>query len=81
MLKVYSMERCPYCDAAKALLKQRGIPFEEEVLSPSDDASWDALISKSGMKTVPQIFAGEKLIGGYQDLVKLDRSAGLEGLK
>lgn len=79
-LKVYTMEVCPYCIRAKELLKQRGIAFEEILVADDDDAAWDALYKKSGMKTVPQIFYGEKLIGGYTDLAALDQKDGLTSI-
>ena len=75
---VYTMANCPYCTAAKNLLKQRGIPFEEVFVPWDDDAQWVALYKKSGMKTMPQIFFGEKLVGGYSDLLDLDRNGGLK---
>lgn len=78
---VYTMKYCPYCDSAKALLKQRGVPFEEIVLDTSDDTAWDELYKRSGMRTMPQIFAGERLIGGYSELAELDAEEGLDDLK
>ena len=77
---VYSMLNCPYCVKAKALLTQRGVPFEVVMIDDWSDEKWDALMKKSGMKTVPQIFAGEKLIGGYDHLAKLDGEDQLKGL-
>jgi len=78
---VYTMEFCPYCVRAKALLKERGIPFQEVMVDDEDDAQWDELFKKSGLKTMPQIFNGEKVIGGYNDLAALDRKDGLQSLK
>ena len=78
---VYTMDRCPYCERAKALLKQRGIPYEEVRVPLDDDAQWDALEKKTGMKTMPQILHGEKLIGGFNDLDAIDRKDQLASLK
>lgn len=78
---VYTMQQCPYCEAAKSLLKSRGIAFEVVVLSQGDDAAWEALYRRSRMKTVPQIFAGDQLIGGFVELAKLDKKDGLNSLK
>lgn len=80
-ITVYTMNYCPYCDAAKRLLNQRGISFIEIKLSEDDDQAWDELSSRSGMKTVPQIFANEKLIGGYRELSALDQQDQLASLK
>lgn len=80
-ITVYTMERCPYCERAKQLLKQRQIAFKEEKLDMDDDAAWDALEKRSGLKTMPQIFAGERLIGGCSDLEALDKKDQLVSLK
>jgi glutaredoxin 3 len=80
-LKVYTADYCPYCMRAKALLKERGIEFTEEKLSYDDDQAWDALTKRSGLKTVPQIFHGDKLIGGYTELRALDAQDQLASLK
>ncbi len=81
LVKVYTMQQCPYCEAAKKLLKSRGIEFEEIRLSESDEAAWDALYELSHMKTVPQIFFGERLIGGFTELADLDKKGSLVSLK
>lgn len=80
-VKVYTMDYCPYCERAKSLLKQRGISFEEILVPMDDDAKWDELEKKSGLKTMPQIWNGETLIGGYSDLDKLDQKDKLQSLK
>jgi len=74
-IKVYSTAYCPFCDAAKAHLKRRSIPFEE--IDVSDDDAKQALKQRTGWRTVPQIFIGEELIGGYQELMALDASGEL----
>jgi glutaredoxin 3 len=78
---VYTMEYCPFCLRAKDLLKRRGIDFKEVMVPMDDDAQWEALEKKSGMKTMPQIFHGEQLIGGFQDLSALDQKDQLASLK
>jgi glutaredoxin 3 len=78
---VYTMDYCPYCERAKALLKQRGVDFEEIRVSMDDDAQWDALEKKTGMKTMPQILQGERLIGGFNDLAAIDQKDQLASLK
>lgn len=78
---VYTMKQCPYCVKAKALLTQRGVQFQEVSIDPMSDQEWDDLCAKSKMKTVPQIFHGEKLIGGYTQLADLDAQDQLKNLK
>jgi glutaredoxin 3 len=74
---VYSKDYCPYCDRAKALLKSKGVPFEAIELQ-DDPRAFAALREKTGLMTVPQIFIGEKLVGGYTDLADLDRDGELD---
>jgi glutaredoxin 3 len=81
MIKVYTMDHCPFCEAAKQLLKKRGIEFSELRLSQNDNTQWEALYRQSGMKTVPQIFVGDRLIGGFQELTELDKTDKLLSLK
>lgn len=72
-ITVYTMEFCPFCTRAKDLLKRRGIPFKEILVPMDDEAQWDELEKKTGMKTMPQIFNGEDLVGGYNELAALDK--------
>lgn len=78
---VYTMDHCPYCERAKSLLKQRGVAYDEIRVPMDDDAQWDALEKKTGMKTMPQILHGEKLIGGFNDLNAIDQKDQLASLK
>lgn len=66
---VWSKDMCPYCERAKALLKQKGIQYEERKIG----GGWtkeQLLESVPTARTVPQIFLDGKLIGGHDDLVK-----------
>jgi glutaredoxin len=64
---VWSKYNCPYCDQAKALLKQRGIPFEEKKIGDGYTKE-DLLEAVPTARTVPQIFLDEELIGGFNEL-------------
>jgi glutaredoxin 3 len=75
------MNYCPYCLQAKKLLTQRGISFREVLVGEDDDAMWDELFKKSGLRTMPQIFSGDQLIGGYRELSQLDQENKLESLR
>lgn len=75
-VRVYSTMICPYCIRAKALLKSRGIPFEEIDVT-GDPAARAWLVETTGRRTVPQIFIGEEPIGGFDDLRALDVSGEL----
>jgi glutaredoxin len=66
---VYSKYHCPYCDQAKALLKQKGIEFEERKIGDGYTKE-DLLEAVPNARTVPQIFLDEQLIGGFTELKK-----------
>lgn len=80
-VSIYTTTWCGYCSAAKALLKSRGVPFEEIVIEDSDDLTWSKLLEKSGMRTVPQIFVDGKILGGHRELSALDLRDQLASLK
>ena len=64
---VWSKYHCPYCDQAKALLKMKGIEFEERNVS-KDWTREQLLEAVPNARTVPQIFLGEELVGGFNEL-------------
>jgi glutaredoxin 3 len=76
-VKMYTTAVCPYCQRAKALLKQRGVEQIEEVRIDTDPAQRDEMIRLTGRRTVPQIFVGDTHVGGCDDLVALDQRGGL----
>jgi glutaredoxin 3 len=76
-VKMYSTQVCPYCQQAKALLKQRGVESIEDIRIDTDPAQRDAMMALTGRRTVPQIFIGATHVGGCDDLVALDKRGGL----
>jgi glutaredoxin 3 len=66
---VWSKYNCPYCDQAKALLKQKGIPFEEKKIGDGYTKE-ELLEAVPTARTVPQIFINEQLICGFTELKK-----------
>ncbi len=66
---VWSKYQCPYCDQAKALLTQKGIQFEERKIGDGWTKE-DLLEAVPTARSVPQIFLGEELIGGFTELKK-----------
>ena len=85
-IEIYSKDWCPYCKKAKALFKSKGLEFTEVNIT-SDLDEQERMISRSGRRTVPQIFIDDVAIGGYDDLAilndrgELDRLLGVEGVK
>jgi glutaredoxin 3 len=78
-ITVYTTNWCGYCDRAKALLKARGLDYEEVNLD--DDPTFRLkLLELSGRMTVPQIFIDGEAIGGFSELRELDRSGKLKTL-
>ena len=71
-VKILTSPSCGYCYAAKNLLQQQDIPYEEVDLLKDGEQAQQLLI-KSGQHTVPQIFINEKPIGGFTELTKLMR--------
>jgi glutaredoxin 3 len=79
-IEVYSTAVCPYCVAAKNLLKAKGLSWEE-VRVDTDPGQRDTMLARSGgRRTVPQIFVNDQHIGGFDDLVAADRSGKLAQL-
>jgi len=76
---IYTRQMCGYCSAAKALLDRKGVSYTEH------DASFDPklrqeMMSRSGRPTFPQIFIGEKHVGGCDDLHALDSAGKLDAM-
>ena len=78
-VEIYTTPTCPYCHAAKALLSEKGVSYEEiTVIDPDLRAAMTA--RANGRRTVPQIFVGETHLGGYDDMAALDRQGKLDPL-
>jgi len=76
-VRMYSTEWCPYCQRAKALLRQRGVQSLEDIRLDIDPSRRAAMIQETGRYTVPQIFIGDTHVGGCDDLMALDRRGAL----
>lgn len=77
---MYSTAVCPYCQRAEALLKARGVGEIEKILIDVDSARRDEMTTRTGRRTVPQIFIGDTHVGGFDDLSALDRAGKLAPL-
>jgi glutaredoxin 3 len=76
---LYTSDACAFCQEAKNLLKLKNVtPIEIQV--GRDAGLMQEMIARTGRRTVPQIFIGGTHIGGYDDLLALDRQALLDGL-
>jgi len=79
-ITVYSTGWCPYCERARALLERKGLPFRE-IKVDEDPAEREAMLARSGgRRTVPQIFIGERHVGGFDELYALEKAGKLDEL-
>jgi glutaredoxin 3 len=77
---MYSTGVCPFCQRAEALLKARGVADIDKIRVDLDPVRRDEMVSRTGRRTVPQIFIGETHVGGFDDLAALDRDGKLAPL-
>ncbi len=76
---VYSDEICTLCHSVENLLNAREIPYEKVMVHEGTDA-YEELVARTGMKSLPQVFIGSLLLGGYQETLGADQAGMLEDL-
>jgi glutaredoxin 3 len=76
---IYTTQWCPYCTMAKALLKRKGVAYNE-IDASAGDIRQDMIKRANGRMTVPQIFIGKTHVGGSDDLHALERAGKLDTL-
>jgi glutaredoxin 3 len=77
---MYTTAVCPFCVMAERLLRAKGVSEIEKIRIDLDPSARDEMMSKTGRRTVPQIYIGDQHVGGYDDLAALDRQGGLAPL-
>lgn len=77
---MYSTAVCPYCTMAERLLKSKGVNEIEKIRVDLDPEVREAMMQKTGRRTVPQIYIGDTHVGGFDDLSALDRAGKLDDL-
>ncbi len=77
---MYSTQVCPYCVMAEKFLQKKGVANLEKILIDRDPVQREIMMTRTGRRTVPQIYIGETHVGGYDDLVALDRVGQLDPL-
>ncbi len=75
---MYATAWCPYCSQARALLERKGVAWVE--FDTDDSPRRAEMIERSGRRTVPQIFIGDRHVGGCDDLYALDAAGDLDRL-
>jgi len=76
---LYTTGYCPYCVNAKALLRRKGVAFEEIDVGASPQRLAE-MLQRSNRRSVPQIFIGERHVGGFDDLATLEHQGRLDEL-
>ncbi len=79
-ITMYATAVCPYCTQAERLLRAKGVADIVKLRVDLDPALRQAMVERTGRRTVPQIYIGETHVGGYDDLVALDRQGRLDDL-
>ena len=74
---MYTTGFCPYCKMAESLLRAKGVQDIEKIRIDLEPQQRIEMMGKTGRRTVPQIYIGEKHVGGYDDMAQLDRAGEL----
>jgi len=76
---IYGNDTCSYCGAARMLLTKKGVRFED-ILVNRDSEKLTEMRARSGRTSVPQVFVGEAHVGGFEELIELDKNGELDKL-
>lgn len=79
-IRMYCTAYCPYCVRAEMLLKARGVTDIEKIYIDRLPDGFERLLELTGRRTVPQIYIGNRHVGGFDDLSALDSAGGLKSL-
>lgn len=79
-VRVYTRPGCPYSAGAKRLLDEKGIPYEEVDVGREPERRDEMTRASGGRRTFPQVFFGDRHVGGYDELQEVDRTRGLRAL-
>ncbi len=77
-VELYTTTSCPFCVRAKALLRTKGVEFDEIDVTDDDDLREKMTELAGGRRTVPEIFINGQLVGGYEELRALDKAGQLD---
>ena len=78
-IRLYGTGSCSWCTAARRLLQRKGLDFDDIAVDLDDEMRREIAV-RSGRRTVPQIFIDDRPVGGFDELVELDRSGELDRL-
>ncbi len=75
---IYTTAWCPYCDRVKHLLDTKGVSYNEVDVDEPTKRQW--LTTMTGQQTVPQVYVGDRHVGGWDDISSLERAGELDEL-
>jgi glutaredoxin 3 len=79
-VEIYTTSYCPFCTRAKALLRSKGVTFEEIDVGGDPELREKMIELAGGRRTVPEIFINGQIIGGYDELRALEYKGGLDAM-
>lgn len=79
-VRMYCTAVCPYCNMAEKLLNRKGVSEIEKIRIDIDTSKRDEMMTKTGRRTVPQIYIDDFHVGGFDDLSALDQDGKLDPL-
>lgn len=79
-VSMYCTAVCPYCQMAERLLRAKGVASIEKIRVDLDPARRGEMMRRTGRRTVPQIYIGDRHVGGFDDLAALDHAGRLDEL-
>lgn len=79
-ITMYTTAVCPYCMRAEQLLRSKGVGDINFIRVDLEPALREQMMTRTGRRTVPQIYIGDTHVGGFDDLAALDRAGGLDPL-
>ena len=77
---MYSTAACPFCMRAERLLNSKGVTEIEKIRVDLDPRQREEMINKTGRRTVPQIYIGDRHVGGFEELAALEHAGKLDSL-
>ena len=79
-ITMYTTAVCPYCQRAEQLLRSKGVTEINFIRVDVEPQLREEMMTRTGRRTVPQIYIGATHVGGFDDLAALDRAGGLDPL-
>jgi glutaredoxin 3 len=79
-IRMYSTAVCPFCVRAERLLNSKGVTDIEKIRVDLDPRQREEMINRTGRRTVPQIYIGDRHVGGFEELAALEHAGKLDSL-